>query len=966
MRNVFEYAVPHALYHGDFIRYVTQQAGTRRTLVITASRPHATWLRQQFTNQPHAQIEVITLQTLLMKQLKRTAPRPVISATSRMVVVNTAWAQVGGALYQQFGHNRGALNEIAQALSWISSKRQRWEQIDRELDIHHEFAQTYARYAAILDDQGVIAYDDVALHVCDNQSTPLPYDLVVAGELQHASAAQLHALAHLIQPIDAVTLAGWVHAGHHAPELADVHNWLCQFSPPQPWPASNHHSGDLVAQRVLGQVTANPALTLIGMPSNTAWIAGVPTIVDECQAIALLAYQRLAAQRSVAIVCSDESLVPHVRAALIGQGIPLAPLVPPSSQNPLMQLGRGALRWPTVSDHLQQRAMLNQLLQLPFWGLSSAQARQASRDSANPHTEALTAKLNAVDIQRPIAPQISALIKWSNALMWAWLNNTIAVDVRDAWLRDYHSWLARIEEVDRIALSEKIAGAQREQLISSIESLPNTLDAMYRTTLPLTIHSRTGASANADCVIVMGMSEHVAPRSAFGYQLFREQTLCAAFVASHRPHPPLRTAAPASSEREERRLATLCGSHAHEVVFTMAHHSVNGATQLASPYFERILHGMARFTANGELEVTDTTNITRINGAAMPVAHHPAPMTTPVRQVMHDNSFSASQISNYLGCPRRYFYEKIVRISDDDDDDSRDERNLDTGNLIHEVLCAALGNGQTSDVDLRNESAATFIMTLAQLPQRTSQILAAAWQGEPVALGAGTNYMPTQRWSNRFGEGLRQRSSLRKIEQLLERWVTIEHALHKQAIRRPVLLEHQLSMTLNGKRINARIDRIDLVTISSTERYYEIIDYKTSKTKAYSDLLKVFLPKNDEKPTNYQIPLYLLGLTQPEWSLTPAATQMRMYYLGIPKPADAAKDPTRVTILGEQPTNILKQGNSHIGIQLATSDLHGTIALQLDRIMEQMRQTPYPTTPSCGCNYCPFALICDDAIQTNY
>ena len=187
MRNVFEYAVPHALYHGDFIRYVTQQAGTRRTLVITASRPHATWLRQQFTNQPHAQIEVITLQTLLMKQLKRTAPRPVISATSRMVVVNTAWAQVGGALYQQFGHNRGALNEIAQALSWISSKRQRWGQIDRELDIHHELAQTYARYAAILDDQGVIAYDDVALHVCDNQSTPLPYDLVVACELQHAS-----------------------------------------------------------------------------------------------------------------------------------------------------------------------------------------------------------------------------------------------------------------------------------------------------------------------------------------------------------------------------------------------------------------------------------------------------------------------------------------------------------------------------------------------------------------------------------------------------------------------------------------------------------------------------------------------------------------------------------------------------------------------------------------------------------
>jgi len=970
MRNVFEYAVPQAVYDRDFIDYVIQQAGTRRALVITASRPHATWLRQQFSNQPHTQIEVNTLQALLMKQLKRTAPRPVISATSRMVVVNTAWQQVGGALYQHYGNNRGAMNEIAQALSWISSQRQRWGQIEADLDMHHELAQTYTRYATILDAQGVIAYDDVALHVGDSPTTSLPYDVVVAVELQHANAAQLHALATLIQPVTQVTLAGWVQAGHHAPELAYVHNWLCQFLTPQPWPVSHHHTGDLVAQRILGQQTANPALTVVGMPSVDAWVAGVPTIVDECQSIAQLTYQRLAAKRSVAIVCSDESLVPHVRAALIGQGIPLAPLVPPSNQNPLIQLGRGALRWRTVSDPLQQRALLNELLQLPFWGLSSAQARQASRDSANPHTEALTAKFNTIDIQRPIAPQITALIKWSNALAWTWLEPQIAVDVRDSWLRDYHAWLGRIEEVDRIAQSAHIDDAHREQLISGIDSLPNTLDAMYRTTLPLTIHSRTGALANADCVIIMGMSEHVAPRTAFGYQLFGEQSLCETFRSSHRPHPPLRTDAHAGREREARRVAALCGSHAREVIFTMAHHGVNGAAQLASPYFERILAGMASFTANGELVVHDDAPITRINGGAMPSAHSPAPVATPVIQVMHDNSFSASQINTYLGCPRRYFYEKIVRI-DDDDDEITDEINLVIGMFIHEVLCAALGNGQTSNVDLRHESYPEFKKRLDLLPLRVEKILAAAWHGEPIDLDTSTKYIPSYNilrflaWKDSIGEGLRQRSSWRKIEQMLGRWITIEQTLHAQATRRPVLLEQQLSMTLNGKRINARIDRIDLVTTSSGS-YYEIIDYKSSKAKAYSELLKAYLPQNDEKPTNYQIPLYLLGLSQPEWNLTSAATQMRMYYLGIPKPEEAAKDPTRVTILENQPTKILKQGNSHVGIQLSTSDLHGTIALQLDRIMDQMRQTPYPTTPGHGCNYCPFALICDDAIQTNY
>lgn len=966
MRNVFEYAVPHAMYHPSVIDYVVQQTGTGRALVITASRPHAAWLRQQFAKQPRTQIEVSTLQALLIKQLKRTAPRPVISATSRMVVVNTAWQQAGGALYQRYGNNRGALDEIAEALSWISSQRQRWGQIESDLDMRHELAQTYARYATILDSQGVVAYDDVALHVGDSPATPLPYDVVVAAELQYANAAQLYALATLIQPVAQVTLAGWVQAGHHAPELAHVHNWLCQFSTPQAWPASHHQTGDLVAQRILGQQTAKPALTLVGMASSNTWIAGVPTIVDECQSIAQLAHQRLAAQQQVAIVCSDESLVPHVRAAVIGQGIPLAPLAPPSHQNPLIQLGRGALRWRTISDPLQQRALLNELLLLPFWGMSSAQARQASRDSANPHTEALTAKLNSIDIQRPIAPQITAIIKWSNALTWTWLEPGIAVDVRDSWLRDYQAWLGRIAEVDRIAQSAHIDDTHREQLISGIDSLPNTLDAMYRTTLPLTIHSRTGALASTDCVIIMGMSEHVAPRTAFGYQLFDEQSLCEAFGSSHRPHPPLRTDAHAWREREARRVATLCGSHAREVVFTMAHHGVNGAAQLASPYFERILAGMASFTANGELVVHNAAPITRINGSAMPVAHTPAPVAMQALQVMHDNSFSASQISTYLGCARRYFYEKIVRISDDDDDDTRDERSLDTGSLIHEILCAALGNGQTSNVDLRHESVSTFKKRLDQLTQRTNLILAAAWHGEPVTLGAGTSYIPTQRWSNRFGEGLRLRSSLRKIEQLLARWVEIEQMLHQQVTRRPVLLEHQLSMTLNGKRINARIDRIDLVTISSTESYYEIIDYKSGTTKAYSALLKAFLPKNDEKPTNYQIPLYLLGLSQPEWNLTPAATQMRMYYLAITKPEEATKDPTRVTILSNQPTGILMNGKSHVGIQLSTSDLHGTIALQLDHIMDQMRQTPYPTTPSRGCNYCPFALICDDATPTKY
>jgi hypothetical protein len=94
---------------------------------------------------------------------------------------------------------------------------------------------------------------------------------------------------------------------------------------------------------------------------------------------------------------------------------------------------------------------------------------------------------------------------------------------------------------------------------------------------------------------------------------------------------------------------------------------------------------------------------------------------------------------------------------------------------------------------------------------------------------------------------------------------------------------------------------------------------------------------------------------------------MRMYYLAIPKPEDASKDPTRITLLSNQPTEILRKSNSHVGIQLSTHDLDGTIAQQLDRITDQ--HAPDALTPPLqvvAVIIAPLPLICDDAIQTKY
>lgn len=949
------YDTPHALFHPEFINHVISQAQGQRTIIISANAHHAQTLKQLLSTMHHANLNVMTLQAFLIRQLQHQRPHKVLNATSRAMLIQQAWQRANGDLWHKYGSNRGALREIGHLLSWISSHRTQWQHVDQELNTNHELGTIYAHYVNLLNQHDVIGYDDVALHVLDHDLPPLEYEYIVACELQHAQPAQRTVLSRYASHYR-MWLGAWVSDTDHLPEQQALVHWLTQHATPVKW-APPTSLGSQLAQRMTSWHGTNDlTISLVGtrQGDQAMWQAGAATIVDECQVVAHHTHQLIMQGRSVQIVCADESLIPHVRAALVQQGINLPPLAPPDYINPILMVARTALRWLESPDVIDQQRLIHKTLMLPFIGITANTARAFSADPNHALTLKIRGWFDSIQPNEALAPQIRQLLNQSGAIMWAWDSSNHSVDVRDSWLRETRTWLERIDEIDQLAQQHQLSIHQRDQLLLGVDALPAPMRELYRTTIPITI-TNSGPHEAHDCVIIMGLSEHVAPRATQGFQLVDESTLCHVFHATVRPSAPALTTPEAWQRRELRRFISLIASHAQHVVLSFAHYGANGQAQLATPYLAQLLDGLASFDRDGHLQVHHPA-IQVVQTLPLPQAHVQSNVSPQSVQLLTNNSFSASQISTYLTCPRRYYYEKVIQLGHDDESEV-DERNLDMGALAHEVLCAVLGTGATENVDLRNESLDTFRARLTMMPERLQSALHAAWQGVSIALPGGGAYQPTQAWHQRFGTGLRLRSNWQRIYAMLQRWWQYEQGIYTSTPnRRPILLEHQLDFSIDGMRIVGRIDRIDMVHMGTYIRY-EIIDYKSGKPKAYSDLLNGFLSKAGKQLSNFQIPIYLLGLNQPGWQLTPAANMLTLFYLG----QGDKNNQLRSVYLHAETTGFIKSGNSHIGLHVAVTDLHGIIRDDLITIMRQMRMAPYPAIPSRQCMYCPFTHICDES-----
>jgi len=973
------YRLPQTVYTDVFWETLDTHMTGQKTLILSANRDHERWLRTNLPQDTRGIHTIATLQGYLLKTITSVAPRRVVTSYERIMLVGRAWQAAGGSLYATYGQNRGADREMADILSYLSSQRTRWSAA-HELDASHELGRIYNTYQTLMDELQLYAYDDLALHVNDLAEIHVKESFLCALELQNASAAQLTALRRVMGSVASGIVGAWVPSGtpepNPIPEQAVVERFLAEHPTLAIQESMGTASAHLI-ERLANKTTATPPVRLFAMPGTTATRrVGVLTTTDELQLAAARVRAALAAGSSVSVVCADTALLGPLEATLRDQGIPLPVLSPPHQSNPLIRACAGLIRIREEADESRKTALVHELVTL-FQQLDRAAPQANVQDAtATQLGTAIEAHARQLTLRNARSTQLQAAVKELGFLEKVWASQSHTPGhVRDFWLREWQQWLAQVDAVGDVLGGDE---ARLSDIILHIDATPQPTRILQQNDTRLTITGPRGAPHEAGEVIVIGLHEGVAPRRPRGFQLIQEHDIAAAL----REPPaalPARTDRPATRERERRRVALMVASSAQAVTLGFAYHGLNGQNMLPMAYFDAWGAGSLTFDQYGKVDIdTDLPSaLSLVTATSLPTPYTTKTEQTERVQVVHDNHFSNAQIRSYLACPRKYFYEKVARVALPEEE--ADEAQFAVGNLLHEVLCAAMGTGALQDVDLREESFELFAQRWAGMSERAYRILDHALAGTPCDLGNGQFYTPKISYRAALGGGLLAILAEKEARAMIARWIVAENTHLKPGLtRRPFLLEHPFSFHIDGIEIVGRIDRVDVVK-TAAGLIYEIIDYKTTSAKPLSGntILKEFAPnqgaeaseteENDEKnlPTNYQTLIYLYANRTDAPSKFPPPARMHYVFLNQ---ADTKKGLNinlyRRIDVHPTDTAAVTYGNSTTKMLNVTADLLKTTAETTMRdTMIDMRHTPYPIQPGKACTYCPFITICDATID---
>ena len=965
------YLYPQTVYTTAFWSDVAEPSHAQPTLVLTASREHVRWLRTTLSAPAMGLHTVATLQSYLLKAVTTAQPWRVITAFERTALVRTAWQTAGGPLYDQYGTNRGADSEMARILSYLSSQRTHWS-AQNDMDPRHELTHIYRAYQTVLAEHHVYAYDDLALHFNELAAIVVPELRLVACELQHATHAQLTALRRITNVVQDGVVSAWLPAGapqpQPVPEIAVVERFLAEFEPRVYRESADLPAAQLI-DRLAGNGTAPPTIRFFGMATeHEPRRVGVLTATDELQLCAATARAALLAEQSVSIVCADTALMGPLEAALRDQGVPVPTQSPPHQSNPLIEASVALVRSDRGNNPDSVTRIVNLLIESERAEPHLLQQQEVINDRAA-RIAPIAARLV---LDHTTSDQIRTALIDIGLVQSIWASNArIPGDVRDYWLREWQQWLVQLDGLTHLFSQDQ------QHLRASIDALsatPQPTTVIRQESVRLTIRGPEGAPAEADNVLVVGLHEGSAPRTPRGYEMVPEDRI----VSALREPPaalPLRTDRAASRERERRRVAQLIASNARSVTLGFAYHGLGGQPQLPTAFLSVIGAELLDYDQHGMVQLRKDVAPTAelVVAPALPKPYQAKTEQTERILVQQDNHFSNSQIRTYLTCPRKYFYEKVARVVLSDEE--RDDSGFAVGNLMHEVLCAAMGNGSTTAVDLREETFEHFAQRWNGIEQRALTILDHALAGTPCDLGGGHHYRPVKPYRETLGGGLTALIAEQTARAMVARWVAAENKHLKTGTnRRPILLEHEFSFVVDGMTITGRIDRVDLVMDGVRPRL-EIIDYKTTSKKPLSGndyLSEIGLPKftkdktrvvaaDASEATNYQTLIYL-STALPHADGAYPANAMKYVYLnedhkefGIYRHIEVVADTTMVANFSASKPTVLS---------VARAEFDGITQGILRDTMIDMRHTPYPISPGRHCNTCNFFSICDATVDT--
>jgi DNA helicase-2/ATP-dependent DNA helicase PcrA len=285
---------------------------------------------------------------------------------------------------------------------------------------------------------------------------------------------------------------------------------------------------------------------------------------------------------------------------------------------------------------------------------------------------------------------------------------------------------------------------------------------------------------------------------------------------------------------------------------------------------------------------------------------------TPLNLAGH--VYSASQLSSYLSCPRKFFFENLLRIVPERPED------FGLGQLIHRVL-----------EDFHRE-----VKTLRHddktLEAKLLSIFMRIWRGDAQA--------GEKPFFRQFPTALPRAAIERRAQEILTRYLRTELA---QASGREVLACEQLvSFSVGEYPFRAKIDRID-----SSPNGAVVIDYKTSGqgVQGAASIKKKFLNldgKPDYAPQDFQLPLYLLAAR----NLGHTVAQLTYYWL--------AQEDSR---------EMFKKGLLEVGggvAELSDEEMN-TVEETIKAVVSQIESGVFSPNPKTAyhCTTCSFDLVCD-------
>lgn len=974
-----------------FLAHVRQDGiASDRVLCLSFFAGNAEAIRRALREKGVAHLPwVTTVQrflTLLLRDYAAPAGVPErtseISPAARALVIRQAWAEVAGPLWRDFGAQPGAVRELTKVIDWLSQNRTRYAPAAGELS-DDELAQTYRHYISLCTEHQWLTFQEASLRALD-----LLADARIAAEVQARFPAVLIDDLHLARP-DQLALVGalrgkatrftataWLAQDQSAPELRHLWDSIKGWAAVEPLPIFAPAVNPKVAA-----VAARATDKLVDWDTT----AGVPvalvtpaSVEDEMHAVAQAIVRALLADGTlhpdeIVVVAADGRLLPFAQRVLARYGLPVAPLELAANQTPLLRGGLLALRRAIRGASAEGE---RDLLSLPYVGADvldldalyqSALAYETTilsltvdeRPAISTETARILERLRACLAQVDAAPcgdSVEAMLRELGALRWAQDANSFPQATRDVWIEAWSAWLARVRELEEMA---RRLGTSADDTLSLIEGLAAERDDPAAEGRIRLVDSARVNGIGGRAAFVIGLSESAAPVQQSLMQLVEEDRLGGLFGDGRPVVLPQAREQQAWIERESRRVALLLSRGRERVQVSVSQYAAGGDTQLPSPFFERLLGGEGEIDRDGGLHITKPgvwawAELQDGPECALPMLDSipPAPVAAGTEETLAaGHTFSASQIRMYLTCPLQYFYGRVLGI------ETEEVSLLERGSLVHEVLCATMGDGALSKVNLMDRERPTWMNNANRLWQRAEAALAAAWSGEPVNLPAGGIYTPTREWAVHFGPDLQRRAVRRWAAKVLANWAEFEtEVMTAGGERRPILLEMPFNLRIGGYNVLGRIDRIDEVR-TTRGLSYELIDYKTGKGAADSLPAQVqkFLPAAGEAPKDYQLPLYALAMIQGVGGLRTEPSLLS--YLNLDS---LEKGKRGFGVAARRTIGIVRHGKLDPKAGLVPLGvLTAEISAGIVQTMDAMRHSPYAAKPDFYCNWCAFRAACD-------